>query len=588
MFIETPEDLEFVLGQLRRLDTDHQWAEAKRAQRGFPADLWKSVGALANTGGGLVLLGVDEATRFAVTGLTDPKTTAEQLKRVCEDAEPALRALISIIEHADGAVIAAQIPAVPRFQQPCFFPKKGSAEQSSFYRMHDGDHRFTPVEVAHLVDAHSTPDHSRRPAPDGAELNSELVDQFLAVLSADRRNDALNAFGATADGRTTLAGWLSLGHNPQGLSPLAQIACVAQPRDTDPLGAEQRGENIEGVVGELLIGVMQWMSRAIGTVQVRSEGTLVDQLDYPAGALREMVSNAIVHRSFRSADEMTKVSVTASDLIVISNPGGVHPGVDPSRLGLTPMSTPRNYTLVRLCEHIQTPDGGRILESLATGIPRADRLCREAGCIPPLFIAGPATFKAVCVRGRLDLAGAAATWPTIGDDSNKLRLIATLTRLNALTAADPNSVLGDVRLDDVLAARILGTSVLAHAAVTLNELRSAGVLVEIPGFEQPHWELASQTRPQPATSTPATVSPKRKKRTQAESIAIVLEQLNHAPDQTLARSEFNLGSGQTATSKIVRAATELGLIQSTIDDAHDPRRKYTLTNNGRRQLARRP
>ncbi len=82
---------------------------------------------------------------------------------------------------------------------------------------------------------------------------------------------------------------------------------------------------------------MQWMSRTIGTIQVRSKGTLVDQLDYPAGALREMVSNAIVHRSFRSADEMTKISVKAADLIVISNPGGVHPGVDQDKLGLSPM-----------------------------------------------------------------------------------------------------------------------------------------------------------------------------------------------------------------------------------------------------------
>ncbi len=176
MFIETAEDLGFVLGQLRRLGTDHQWAEAKRARGGFPGDLWKSIGALANTGGGLVILGVDETSGFAVTGLADPKTTAEQLKRVCEDAEPPLRALISIIDHVDGAVVAAQIPAVPRSQQPCFFPKKGTPEQSSFYRMHDGDQHFTPVEVAHLLDAHSTPDHSRRLAPPGAELSPELTD----------------------------------------------------------------------------------------------------------------------------------------------------------------------------------------------------------------------------------------------------------------------------------------------------------------------------------------------------------------------------------------------------------------------------
>lgn len=201
-----------------------------------------------------------------------------------------------------------------------------------------------------------------------------------------------------------------------------------------------------------------------------------------------------------------------------------------------------------------------------------------------MFLTGPASFTAVCVRGRLDITAAAVTWPAVGDDMNKLRLVATMIRLKALTDADPNSILGDVRLDDVLAARILGTSVLSHVAVVLNQLRTAGVLVEIPGFERSHWELASAAQAVPQAQSDA--GSKRKRRTQAESITMLLEQLDHAPDKTLARSGFELGIGQTATSKVIRGATEQGLIETSSNDAHDPRRKYFLTDDGRRRLTR--
>jgi len=436
------------------------------------------------------------------------------------------------------------------------------------------------------VDAHNTPDHSRRQAPEGALLEPNRVQLFEATLKESERANALVRYGAMADGHPTLAGWLSLGDHPENLSPMARVSCMAAPRDTDPAGSEQRGTHIDGVVGELLDGVLRWMHHSLGPVQVRRAATLVDELDYPAGSLRELVSNALVHRSFRFADEATTISVVASDFIVITNPGGVHPGVDPGRLGLSPLSTPRNYTLVRLCEKITTPEGTRIVESMASGIPRADRLCREAGCLPPLFVIGPAHFTAVCVRGRLDLADTAQAWPDADGDTGKLRLIAAMVRLSELTDADSSSILRKVRMDAALAARILGTTVIEHAAVTLNELRIDGALIEMPGFQQPHWELNTRAlaHNKLRTTEPTTVSQAGKKRLQHETISLLLRQLADEPSGELARANFELGIGPRAATNAVNVALDKNLIESTGSDLHDPRRKYRLTENGRRQL----
>lgn len=122
MLVQTVDELNVVLESLRAARGDHQWIEAKRARSALPVDLWKSLSALANAGGGLVLLGVDEQRGgFAVTGVEDAAKASAEVQAVCRRAEPPLRPAISVIGHDGGQVIVAHIPGVPRLQQPCHF-----------------------------------------------------------------------------------------------------------------------------------------------------------------------------------------------------------------------------------------------------------------------------------------------------------------------------------------------------------------------------------------------------------------------------------------------------------------------------------
>ena len=119
-----------------------------------------------------------------------------------------------------------------------------------------------------------------------------------------------------------------------------------------------RSAHIEGTLGELVDGSLQWLKNELGVVQVARNGHLFDEADVPLEALREIIANALTHRSLSPAMENTSVSihVTAATVSVFS-PGGLALGVDPQRLGLVTMPTPRNYALVRLCGQLTTPTG---------------------------------------------------------------------------------------------------------------------------------------------------------------------------------------------------------------------------------------
>jgi len=588
MLIETEAELGALLADLRRVGGDHQWIEVKKAAGGLPSNLWKSLSALANSGGGLLLLGVDEGGgAFEVTGLADPAATSAAVQSLCSTAEPHLRAQISHVIHGDCVVVVCAIPALERRDQPCHFPAKGDVHVTSFKRVHDGDETMTRREVNALLEAREPTDHSARPAPANAELDDRKVTSFLGAFDGTEAHDRLAQFRVKDGGRLTLAGWLVLGNQPQSLSPLGRVACLSPPRPSDPPGAEQRATHVEGTIGELLDGTIQWLSALLEPVQVRRDGRLVDELDYPIDALRELLSNALVHRSFTFSDEATTISVRGSEVVAITSPGGAHLGVDVTKLGLGPMSTPRNYALVRLCEKVQTPGGGRIVESQATGIARADRLCRESWCLPPLFVVSPDSFTAITVRGSLDVARVADRWPQLAD-LDQQRLVAGLWRLHDLREADPSSALSAVQADVYLACRILGKNVPEHVAAILADLTTAGMLQEHRGYDRLTWSIVDPDRSEPAGKAPGRESgavPKAARVSRRERTQTLLRILEGADDLGLRPSEIDLGVGIRSVQTIVRSAIDNGLIEPTDGAPQNPQRRYRLTASGRQALA---
>jgi ATP-dependent DNA helicase RecG len=595
--IFTADELQAVLVQLRAVRSDHQWVEAKRAQTRLPADLWTSLSAFANSDlGGLVLLGVDEASgAFDVTGVGDPGQVAAELQVACAGLEPALRPAIHVITHPDGFVVVAHIQPVPRNERPCHRPDKG-ARESSYIRVGDSDQRMAVPEVEDLLANRVGIDHSLRPAPGGVTLDVPAVAQLEARARARTPRHAevsdhhlLFMLGATSeDGHPTLAGMLAVGGMPQRYSASARVAYRRLPRQGAAEGARFAARHFEGTVGEILDDAIAALEVDLDPVQVMSKGQLHDELDVPREALREVLSNALVHRSLTVSQETASVAIEVSDdLVTVTSPGGLHVNADLRQLGLEAISAPRNLALVRICEHLTTPAGGRIIESQASGIAAADRACRRFGTAPALFSASPARFAVVLIRKTLDLPATQRRWALAGNDLDHVdaRLVAFAERLEALQDEDALSQLAQVHLDAHLAARLLTTSP-ENGALLLGRLAERRVLTSRQLPDRTVWEATvpvTSDQPPAAGTVPTPTRGARR----SEQIARLLTAVAASPSGELRARDMvdvlGLASSRSR-NKVITDAVAKGLIEPTRDGIHDPKRAYRLTSEGRRQL----
>src|SRR5918999_627383 len=368
--------------------------------------------------GGILLLGVDENNgAFDVTGVEDPNGVASALHSACAEVEPPLRPRISLIEHEPGViVIAAELAATPRSQRPPYRRQDGPYN-GSFVRVGDADERLRQPEVDEMLAAKTSTDHSARPGPDGATVDDEQVDALVGQLRVDGYRvpddpqELLARWQAIADGRPTLAGLLALGADPAAFTPAARLAYRVEPGEKAAGRKRFEGAaHIEGRIGEIIEATLARLAGDLDTSQiVGRDGQVYDELDVPAEALREIIANALLHRSLTEAQSASSVVVTVNPLAVtVQSPGGLHVATDLSELGLSPLSQVRNLTLVRLCQYLRTPRGARIVENQASGIRAADEACRQAGTPPALFFDFPARFDVVLIRHPIDVAAARA------------------------------------------------------------------------------------------------------------------------------------------------------------------------------------
>ena len=579
MLIRTPVELDELLAQLRIVRGDHQWVEAKTSKERLPTDLWKSLSAFANSSGGIVLLGIDEGRKFAIGGLAEPAKLAADLGALCGRADPPLRPTIDIVAHPDGAVVVALIAPIPRTQQPCHFPDHGPASQSSYIRVGDADMQLTATEIDEMLSLRATNDTSLRPAPDGARLDEQLLVAAFGASDTNRDLHLQRRGLLAATIRPTLAGWLALGERPEDLTALARVACLREPQTGDPFGTQQAGLHVEGRIGVLLDETMTWLASVLATTQVERGGHLVDASDVPREALREALANALMHRSLSAAMDATSVAVRVSEhLVSIVSPGGLHLGVDQQQLGITPISSPRNYALVRLCEQLRTPSGARIVESQASGIARADLACRAEGTAPLLFVVHPARVTVLALRRSLDPAAIERRWPQLARRPDAVRVVALASRIQDLCNNDPATMLHQVPIDAFLVARLLAPHRPEGVVPLLTELTDMHVLVERPLFGRVAWQLA-RPAPEPPTSTGARPAGTR---VPTELLAALAAN----PTGLGVRELTNVGLADSTLRKHLKRALDIGLIASTTDSIHDPHRRYTLTQLGQRQLNR--
>ena len=118
-----------------------------------------------------------------------------------------------------------------------------------------------------------------------------------------------------------------------------------------------------------------------------------DAYELPISAIREMIANAVVHRSY--LDRSCVQICIFDDRVEVLSPGMLYNGLD-LETAKTGKSTCRNEAIAEAFHYMH------IIEAWGTGIPRIINRCKEYGLAEPLFEEYGDGFKVTIFRKVVD------------------------------------------------------------------------------------------------------------------------------------------------------------------------------------------
>jgi ATP-dependent DNA helicase RecG len=427
---------------LRRTGGDSTTVEVKTAAGGLPESLTSSLSALANLpGGGWLLLGLDERLGFASVQLPNPQTLRQGLANKARAYEPPV--VLEFVDDAkvDGVpIIAARVRECDPSAKPC----RLVSSRQAWLRGWDGDYLMSALEEQAFLAQRTQPRFDRAAVP-GA-TRQDLDEDLLAAWTDTATTQDPSGLGRftggellrragilTADGAPTVAGLLTLGVHPQQFFPRHVINLAAT-----GAGSVRAGQvtTLTGPIPSLLAASLDWARQTMPRAVIAdADGGVRDEWLFPLEAFRELISNALVHRDLDSWSESLAIEVRLQpDRLIVTNPGGLY-GISVDRLGREAVTSARNARLIEICRYARTSDypgytdgygGRRVVETLATGIPRILATVAERGQPAPHFQDTGIRFTAI-----LRTSGTMPTTPP---------LTSTERRVLAALAAGPKAV----------------------------------------------------------------------------------------------------------------------------------------------------
>lgn len=390
------DELTTMVADLRSEGSDFAEVEVKMASGGFPQSVAPTVSAFANTpGGGTLIFGLDESDNFKSVGVYDVAACKTALASVCrQGVNPPVSHQSWDMAFEGKPIVVARIDELASSMKPC----RVQGSRKAYLRAYDGDYELSQLEEQAFIANRDTPrfDQADVPRSSLADLDKLLTDAYIAscksssvALARMDDEEVLYRTGVISSDLNTLtmAGLLSLGTYPQQYYPNLVIQASAVPGPNDPPGTRAVDpKRFDGPIPLMLDQALHWVQRNTRTrVRFGSDGHGRDEPEYPVEAVRELLSNALVHRDLgpHALGEAITLKLDRSQM-VLSNPGGLW-GLTVGRLGTAGVTSARNGYLVRICQNVRLSRDQRVIEALASGIPTVLRSLREAGMVPPRF-----------------------------------------------------------------------------------------------------------------------------------------------------------------------------------------------------------
>jgi ATP-dependent DNA helicase RecG len=408
-------DISALVAQLRATGGDTAQVEVKAAAGGLPESLTSTLSALANMpGGGLVVLGLDEATGFTPVALRDTQALKQGLASKARAYTPPVGIVIHDADVEGQPVIVAEVAECPVAMKPCVVTSSGKA----YVRSYDGDFELSELEkTAFLVNrTHPAFDRELVPGSSKEDLDPKLVAAYLRTVRErdpeglgryDDDDELLRRAGVLVRANheraeLTVAGVLTLGQYPQQWFPRWVISAASMPGSTGSARRADSPKVISGPIPAMLSEAMKWGRSVFAEVLVTGQdGNVRSDREYPLDAFRELVSNALVHRDLADWSRGYAIELRHyPERIVLSNPGGLF-GIPINRLGEAGVTSARNAQILSICQHVVLPDDEtRVVEALATGIPTIAAALERHGLPPAEYLDQGIRFTAIISRRR--------------------------------------------------------------------------------------------------------------------------------------------------------------------------------------------
>lgn len=360
-------------------------------KREFTTAIDREMVALANAGGGVVLVGVaDDST---IVGIDDPQHVIDRVLGLCRtNVRPPLTPEFATVA-ANGEHVL--VIGVAEGEQ-----KPYTANDICYVRAGATTRRARPEELRRLsFDAKYTA-YERTPVAGAAidDLNLARLQDYIESrapgsirINGVRVTDVAVSWGLMRriEGQLvpTVAGLILFGLEPQQVHPQWGLGAmrVSGIELTDPIVDRA---DFEGTADELIDQALDFVRRNMRIAALFDKshtGRRRNVPEYPLEAVREVITNAVAHRDYGSTGRVQLHMF--EDRLEVSDPGGL-----PGDLTLEEVVTrsgasyPRNPIVARILR-----DWG-YMEEVGRGLLFIQRRMQDLGSEAPVFESTPARF----------------------------------------------------------------------------------------------------------------------------------------------------------------------------------------------------
>ena len=293
--------------------------------------------ALANTGGGVIVFGVNDQLR--IEGVDNPESVQEELARICrEDIEPPLVPFIDRIAFDSGRrVVALDVEGKRR-------PYRTS-DGRFFLRIGSEKREATREELANLIDETRPLGFENLPLVGAslADIDEAHLWSFLREFERDvfekpgangyptgevLERDLLLATEHGSEVVPTIAGLLLFGRNERvkEFLPRATVLATRFAGDSTQSPVVER-VNLDGNLHTLYEGSLRFLKRYCDLWEVRPKSfpaggvensPVAARANYHSGAVCEAVANLLVHRDLALREQTSRLNVFDHSLELIN------------------------------------------------------------------------------------------------------------------------------------------------------------------------------------------------------------------------------------------------------------------------------